>query len=282
LSWLAASAFQKQNPDGAVIFYDSEFGTTNSYLEGLGIDVSRVVHIPVMNIEELKFDIMAKLKGLTSNDKVFILVDSLGNIASLKEVEDADNEKSVADMTRAKQMKGLFRMITPVIAKNEFFFCGIAHTYEGMGMFAKTEISGGTGLMYASNTSLILSKSKEKDGSDQVGVNINITVRKSRYMTEGERFSATLNFDTGFKQFSGIVDIAVELGHMIKPSNGFYQFLDKESGELLYDGKKFRLKEAEEKQYMIELLRSEHFRRDVKNRFMLVKEDGVTIEDLVI
>ncbi len=36
---------------------------------------------------------------------VIIVVDSVGNLASKKEVDDALEGKSVADMTRAKQMK---------------------------------------------------------------------------------------------------------------------------------------------------------------------------------
>lgn len=143
LSWLGAASFQRKYPDGIVLFYDSEFGTKKEYLQGLGIDVSRVIHIPVTDIEQLNFDIMAKLDVIDPGEKVYILMDSLGQIASKKEVEDALAEKSVQDMSRAKKMKALFRQITPIIAKKELFFIGIAHTYEGQGLFATTEIAGG-------------------------------------------------------------------------------------------------------------------------------------------
>ena len=282
LSWLSAKAFQQKYPDGVVVFYDSEFGTTNEYLGGLDIDLDRVIHIPVNNIEELNFDIMAKLEDIDENDEVLFLVDSLGNIASKKEVEDALAEKSVTDMSRAKKMKGLFRQITPIISSKSLYFVGIAHVYEGQGMFAKTEISGGTGLFYAANTVIILSKSKAKDSTGQTGVNVNMTIRKSRYIKEGIRFSAELDFVKGFKPFSGLIDILLETGLIIKPSNGFYQVVNPETGELEHDGKKFRQKEIETKEVLLPLLKSNVFQQQVKDKFLLVTEGRKTIDSSLI
>jgi RecA/RadA recombinase len=110
---LLASSFLKKYPDGVILFYDSEFGTPQSYFNKFNIPLDSVVHTPITDVEELKFDIMKQLKDLQRDDQVLIIIDSIGNLASKKEVEDAMNEKSVADMSRAKQLKSLFRMITP-------------------------------------------------------------------------------------------------------------------------------------------------------------------------
>jgi len=72
-----------------------------------------VIHTPIMNIEDLKFDVIAQLEEVKKGDKLIIVIDSIGNLASKKEVEDAKDQKAVADMTRAKQLKSLFRMVTP-------------------------------------------------------------------------------------------------------------------------------------------------------------------------
>ena len=101
--------------DAVLLFYDSEFGSPQAYFENYGIDTTRVLHTPITNVEELKFDIIAQLEGLDRNDKVVIVIDSVGNVASKKELDDAINEKSVADMSRAKALKGLFRMTTPYL-----------------------------------------------------------------------------------------------------------------------------------------------------------------------
>ena len=75
-------------------------------LKQFGIDTSRVLHTPITNVEELKFDLIGQLEELDRNDKVmWLLLILLVTLASKKELEDAKNEKSVADMSRAKALK---------------------------------------------------------------------------------------------------------------------------------------------------------------------------------
>lgn len=127
---LMASAYLKKHSDACLMFYDSEFGSPQAYFESFGIDTNRVLHIPIKNIEELKFDIVNQLEELDRKDKVIIVIDSVGNLASKKELEDAMNEKSVADMTRAKSLKGLFRMVTPYLTLKNIPLLAINHTYQ--------------------------------------------------------------------------------------------------------------------------------------------------------
>lgn len=138
-----ASEFMKEYPESIMLFYDSEFGSPSSYFEMAGIDMERVLHTPVKNLEEFKFDIVNQLENLTDTDQIIIVVDSIGNLASKKELEDALAEKSTADMTRAKVLKGIFRMITPFINMKFIPFIGIAHTYDTQEMYSKKVVSGG-------------------------------------------------------------------------------------------------------------------------------------------
>ena len=85
---LMASSFLKKYKDGIILFYDSEFGTPQSYFETFNIPFDSVIHTPITDVEELKFDIMAQLKELTREDKIMIVIDSIGNLASKKEVEE--------------------------------------------------------------------------------------------------------------------------------------------------------------------------------------------------
>jgi hypothetical protein len=139
----AMKAYQVKYPDSVCLFYDSEFGITNQYLESFAINTDKVLHAPIKNIEELKFDLVSKLESINREDKIFILIDSIGNLASKKEVEDALSEKSVADMTRAKAMKSLFRIITPHLTISDIPLFAIAHTYDTQEMYSKKIISGG-------------------------------------------------------------------------------------------------------------------------------------------
>lgn len=140
---LLASAFIKKYPDGIILFYDSEFGTPQSYFKTFEIPFESVVHTPIMNIEELKFDIVQQLDNITRTDRVMIIIDSIGNLASKKELEDARDAKSVADMSRAKQLKSLFRMITPYLTLRDIPLVVINHTYKEIGLFPKDIVGGG-------------------------------------------------------------------------------------------------------------------------------------------
>lgn len=140
---LMAASYQKKHPDGIVLFYDSEFGTPESYFESFDIDMERVIHTPVTDVEKLKHDVMQQLNGLERGDKVCIIVDSIGNLASKKEVEDALEGKSVADMTRAKAIKSLFRMVTPHLTLKDIPMIVVNHVYDSMSLFPTAVVSGG-------------------------------------------------------------------------------------------------------------------------------------------
>lgn len=143
LGLLCIRGYLNANPDAICIYYDSEFGCTPEYIVAAGIDPSRVLHIPIMDIEELKFDLVKQLQDIKKTDKVIIFIDSVGNLASKKEVDDAMNEKSVADMTRAKQLKSLWRMATPYLTVNDIPCIVINHVYSEMGLFPKDVMGGG-------------------------------------------------------------------------------------------------------------------------------------------
>ena len=86
---LLAKSFMEKYPDAAILFYDSEFGAPAGYFKSFGIDTDRVIHTPITDIEQLKHDIMSQINNLERDEHVIIIVDSIGNLASRKEVEDA-------------------------------------------------------------------------------------------------------------------------------------------------------------------------------------------------
>lgn len=143
LSLLMASAYLEKYDDAVMILYDTEFGITPEYLESFSIDPERVLHTPVEHVEQLKFDLIRQLEEIDRKDHVIVVIDSIGNIASKKELEDTLNEKSVADMSRAKQIKSLFRMCTPYLTTRDIPMIAINHTYESMGLFPTAVMSGG-------------------------------------------------------------------------------------------------------------------------------------------
>jgi len=229
---LMASAFLKKYKDGIVLFYDSEFGTPQSYFNTFNIPFDSVVHTPITDVEELKFDIMKQMKELTRDDHVMIVIDSIGNLASKKEVDDALDGKSVADMSRAKQMKSLFRMITPHLTLKDIPMVVVNHTYKEIGMFPKDIVGGGTGSYYSSDAIWILGRQQDKDADGINGYHFVINVEKSRYVREKSKIPITVSFEGGINRWSGLLDVALDGGYIVKPKNGWYATVDRETGEV--------------------------------------------------
>jgi RecA/RadA recombinase len=268
LSLYCMKAYLERYSEGIAILYDSEFGITPEYLESFKIDTSRVIHIPLENVEQLKFDIVQRLQEIDKKDKVFIMIDSIGNLASKKEVEDAENEKSVADMSRAKSLKSLFRIITPHLTTKNIPCIAINHIYQEMGLYPKAIVSGGTGIYYSANQIFIISKSQEKDGTDLAGFKFTINIEKSRYVKEKAKLPFTVLYDSGIKKWSSIFDLALESGAIIKPKVGWYQTVDQETGEI--SEKSYRQKDLEVDDAFFEaLIKTDNFKQFVENRFKL-------------
>jgi RecA/RadA recombinase len=230
---LMASAFLRKYSDGVILFYDSEFGTPQSYFNTFGIPFDSVVHTPITDVEQLKFDIMKQLTELERGEHVMIVIDSIGNLASKKEVEDALNEKSVADMSRAKQLKSLFRMITPYLTLKDIPMAVVNHTYKEIGMFPKDIVGGGTGSYYGSDNIWILGRQQDKDADGIQGYHFVINVEKSRYVKEKSKIPISVSFEGGINRWSGLLDVALDGNYIVKPKNGWYARVDKETGEVL-------------------------------------------------
>lgn len=264
-SLLMAKAYLDKYPEAVMLFYDSEFGTPQAYFKSFGIDTERVLHTPITDVEQLKFDVVSQLNNLERGEKVIIVIDSVGNLASKKELEDALNEKSVADMSRAKALKGLFRMVTPYLTMKDVPMVVVNHTYMEIGMFPKAIVSGGTGIYYSADNIWIIGRQQDKEGTEIVGYHFIINIEKSRYVREKSRIPVSVSYDGGIMKWSGLLDIALQTGHVIKPSNGWYQLVDKETGEMI--GGKVREKDTQTPAFWKDILASKSFQDAVAEMY---------------
>jgi RecA/RadA recombinase len=276
-SLLMAKSYMDKYEDAVLLFYDSEFGTPQSYFNSFGIDTERVVHTPIMDVEQLKFDIMQQLNGIERNEHVIIVIDSIGNLASKKEVEDAMDGKSVADMSRAKQMKSLFRMVTPHLTMKDIPLVVVNHTYKEIGLYPKDIVGGGTGSYYSADNIFILGRQQEKDGTEVTGYNFIINVEKSRYVKEKSKIPVSVSFDGGLSKWSGLLDLALESGHVIKPKNGWFQRVDADG---VVEEKNYREKDTENKEFWMPILTNKSFYTFVKNKYSIGQGQMMQSDDL--
>jgi RecA/RadA recombinase len=274
-------AYQKAYKDSVVLFYDSEFGTPKTYFDNFGVDMKRVVHSPLTDLEQLKFDIMAQLKEVERGDKLMIVCDSIGNLASKKEVDDAEAGKSVADMTRAKQIKSLFRMVTPHLNIKDIPMSVVNHIYMEQGMFPKAIVSGGTGPYYSADNIFIVGRQQNKSGSGEsgelLGYNFVINVEKSRYVKEKSKIPVTVNFDDGINKYSGILEMALLSGHVVSPTQGWYQRVDTKTGEVV--DKKVRKDDANTPEFMDPIVTDAAFKAWVKDTYSVGGNKSIYSED---
>ena len=275
---IMAAAYLKQNPDAVMLFYDSEFGSPQAYFEQFEVDTSRVLHTPITNVEELKFDMIAQLEEIDRDDKVIIVIDSIGNLASKKEMEDALNEKSVADMSRAKALKGLFRMATPYLAMKNIPMLAVNHTYMEIGLFPKAVVGGGTGIYYSADNIWILGRQQDKKGTEVQGYHFVINVEKSRYVKEKSKIPITVSWDGGVRSYSGLLDVALAGGYVTKPSNGWYATVDMETGEI---GQKVRHDFTLEKEFWEPIFAETDFKEFVKKQYTIGHKDQVSMDEIV-
>lgn len=274
-SLLMAAAYLKQHPDGTILFYDSEFGTPESYFTSFGVPLESVVHTPITDIEQLKFDIMHQLQEIKRGDKVMIIIDSVGNLASKKEVEDALKQNAAADMTRAKQLKSLFRMVTPHLTIKDIPMVVVNHIYMTQEMYSKPVVSGGTGIYYSADNIWIIGRQQDKDDKELKGYHFIINVEKSRYVKEKSKIPITVNYDSGINRWSGLLDLAIEAGVIVKPKQGWYARVDQETGEI---GKNHRAGDiVDNRDFWKSVLEESNLAEWIKNKYTLAA--GEIIKD---
>ena len=209
--------FLEDNPEGNVVYFESESALTQEMLEERGIDTSRILLVPVTTIEEFRTQAVNIIDGFEkqrkADEKLFFVLDSLGMLSTIKETEDVGAGKNVRDMTKAQVIKGTFRVLTLKLGKVGIPMIVTNHTYDVIGsMFPQKEMGGGSGLKYAASSIVYLSKKKEKDGTEVIGNIIHCKNQKSRLTVENKMVDVRLTYDKGLDRYYGLLDLALKYG----------------------------------------------------------------------
>jgi RecA/RadA recombinase len=218
--------FLDANPDGGVIYFESESAISREMIETRGIDSKRMIIMPVGTIEEFRTQacrILDKYMKEPKDERVPMLfvLDSLGMLSTSKEMEDIANDKQVRDMTKSQLIKGAFRVLTLKLGQAQVPMIVTNHTYDVIGSYVpQKEMGGGTGLKYAASTIIYLSKKKEKDGTEVVGNIIKCEAKKSRLTKEGSKVETRLYFDErGLDRYYGLLELGEQYGVFTRKGN---------------------------------------------------------------
>jgi hypothetical protein len=153
---------------------------------------------------------------------MMMVLDSLGMLSSEKELEDTASGKNARDMTKAQLLRGTFRVLSLKLAKANVPMLVTNHVYDVVGAYVPTkEISGGSGLKYAASSICMLTKKKDKDGTDVVGNLIKVRMHKSRFTKEQKDVTVKLSYDSGLDRYYGLLDLAEKYGVIKKVSTRY-------------------------------------------------------------
>ena len=223
------TSFQKANPEGVVIYFDTEAAVTRQMMSDRGIDPSRVVVIEPETIQDFRMRALQAIKMYSETPvekrlPMMFVLDSLGQLSSIKEMEDSESGSNTRDMTKQQLIRGAFRTIRLRLAKIDCPMIMTNHTYEVIGAFRPTQTaSGGGGPKFTSDIVQMLSKAKDRKSSvDHTVIGNIITVRneKNRIAKENTAVRVKLSYDTGLDRHFGLLDLALVGGLVKKTPSG--------------------------------------------------------------
>ena len=248
-SFILAHLVKEEKKKGyEVLLFDSERAVRKSYYEQIGCNTENLYRVPVGSVTSLKHKSYKLIREFyekaSDKDKLFVGVDSMGNLASIKELADVEKEKNVADQgSRAKDENSAFRIISSLAIEYDFPLVMTNHTYAAIGdLFAQREkISGGSKSIYNSHIILyferLTNKEEVKDAlgktsKQPVGIRMKITTLKNREYPEEKTVYLNLRYDTGLNPYSGLLQHAIRAGIIQNKSRGY---LDVASGKTIFD-----------------------------------------------
>jgi RecA/RadA recombinase len=219
------------------VIFDTEIAVDDTSSRNVGLDPERTKYVPVNTVEECRNQLVSFLDGVEENGlegQFIVSIDSLGNLASTKEVEDAVKGKSAGDMgLRAKSLKSMMRILTYKAAKTGTTILFANHTYDDPGALFPTLVknqAGGKGPVYLASTLVQLAARNEKqdnsNDSDEMlpeankysGSTLRALTVKNRFIPPFLECEMYLNFKTGLDRYSGLKEMAVN--HDVIAQNG--------------------------------------------------------------
>jgi RecA/RadA recombinase len=220
-----------------VLLFDSERAVRKGYYEQIGCDTSKIYRIPVGSTLEFRnkaFELIEEYYARAGEgDKLFVGLDSLGNLASDKELADTEKEKTNSDQgSNAKFQNSAFRVISSLASKYNFPCVFTNHVYAPIGdMFAQRgTIAGGAKAIYNSHIILYFDRlvNKEdvqdalgKNKKTQIGIRMKVTTIKNREYPEEKTVYLDLRYDSGLNKYSGLLQYAIRAGVLENKPRGF-------------------------------------------------------------
>ena len=210
-------SFMENQDNPYVVIFESEGASITNMIKMFGIPKEKILILPVFTVESFRTQVTNLLESIKEKKKedpslnFLIALDSLGMLGTSKEYTDAVTGSDKTDMTRAKIIRSIFRLITLDLSLTQTTFIATNHVGANIGGYGPVAVQGGgAGIQYASDVTIMLSKAKEKDGTAHIGALITCRVDKSRYQPEGNVMKIALIFKKGIFKYSDLIEKGLE------------------------------------------------------------------------
>lgn len=198
-------AREAQNKGHFVIWYDSENAIEKKMLKQFGINPEMFRYEPSTSVEEFRTSITQTIDLLIEKKdagmqipKVFFVLDSLGGLPTQKEIEDAKSGNDKADMTKAKKLRSIFRIISMKMGIIGATMALSNHVYENTNAYVPTAVQSGGCLI--PGTKVIMSDGSLKNIEDiSIGDKVKTIVGDKEILNtwEFEKETLTIEFEDG-------------------------------------------------------------------------------------
>jgi RecA/RadA recombinase len=232
------------------VIFDTEFAVDKDSTIGVGLDPTTTKYVPVYTVEQCRNQLVTFLDSIVEKGmqgKFIVSVDSLGNLASQKEVDDAAKDKSAMDMgLRAKQLKSMMRILTYKAGLSGTSILFSNHTYDDPSALFPSlvkQAAGGSGPQYMASILCQLAKKNEKQDAnnddDEIlaearnysGSTLKFLTTKNRFVPPFLTAEIYLNFKTGLDKYSGLKDMAVNHGVLVQTGSTFQLGVTSDDGK---------------------------------------------------
>lgn len=279
---VAAQDFLRQYPEGVVVVFDCEFSIRTVIEQMLARNKwsdERIIYVPFTTLEELKTLAVQLINAGERTDKILYIVDSISQVASKKEAEDADDGDVKVDMTRAKEMNSFFRIITPKLVVRDNHLIAINSFYTSQkDQWADPIVKGGKQVFLSADNIFYVTRSKDrdKDTKELVGWFFKYRILKGRFVVEGQEVELHVTYDGGIDYSSSLLEWGLDSGVVVN-SGHFYKFHEI-AGFPAESNKSYRKKDLP-KEFFEKLVKVPEFKKYIQDRYSMAHQLNGAVEE---
>ena len=231
-----------QKKGGIAIYIDTESSLNAQFLQAIGVDVEKMVYLPLETVEDI-FDaienVISQVRENNPDKLVTIVVDSVA-AATTKIESAADFEKDGYATQKAIILSKAMRKITNLIGKEKILLVFTNQLRQKIGAMPFADqytTSGGKALQFHASVRLRLKqvgKLKEKiNGVEEiVGSEVEVVVVKNRMGPPNRKVRYNIFYRQGIDDYGGWLKMMKNYS-VVKQTGPICKYVDTSTGEII-------------------------------------------------